>query len=357
MRLLAQDALRYRRQVLALKQFLSQRRCTVLLLDDKTSEPTDLQLHSLAHGVLSLTQVPQQFGSERRHLRVVKMRGMKFLGGNHDFVLDTGRIEVFPRLVAASHHAEFDTTPKTTGSARLDELLGGGLVPGTNLLLLGPSGAGKTTTAVYCLQAELARGGRASYYLFDERLATLVARSHLLGMDMAAPMDEGRLMMQQIDPAELSPGEFSSRVMHDVLERKASFVVIDSLDAYLHAMPGQSFMLLHMHELLSFLNQQGVITLMVVGQHGLVGETHAEIDISYLSDAILLYRYFEAQSQVRTAVSALKSRTAETRRSIHELRLSAGNGVQIGDVLLGFEGVLTGLPTYAGSTPMMQGRP
>ena len=353
MRLLAQDPLRYRRQVLALKHFLASRRCTVLLIDDKTSEPTDLQLHSLAHGVISLSQAPQPFGTERRQLRVVKMRGMKFQGGAHDFLLDTGRIEVFPRLVAAAHHRQFDSAPRSTGSERLDGLLGGGMFPGTNLLLLGPSGAGKTTTAVHCMVAELRRGGRAGYYLFDERLATLLARSRSLGMDLAPFIDGGQLAIQQIDPAELSPGELSARVMQDVLERNATTIVIDSLDAYLHAMPGQSFMLLHMHELLSFLNQQGVMTVLVVGQHGLVGETQAEIDISYLSDAIVLYRYFEAESEVRTAISAVKSRSAETQRTIHEFRLDAADGLRVGEVLRGFEGILGGMATYTGATAMM----
>jgi circadian clock protein KaiC len=355
MRLLAQDPLRYRRQVLALKHFLADRRCTVLLIDDKTSEPTDLQLHSLAHGVISLSQAPQPFGSERRQLRVVKMRGMKFRGGAHDFVLDTGRIEVFPRLVAASHSRAFEAEPRSTGSSALDGLLGGGLFPGTNLLLLGPSGAGKTTTAVSCMMAELRRGAPAGYYLFDERLATLLTRSSSLGMDLQPFVNNGQLSMQQIDPAELSPGEFASWVMADVLQRNASLIVIDSLDAYLHAMPGQSFMLLHMHELLSFLNQQGVITLLVVGQHGLVGQTESELDISYLSDGILLYRYFEADSEVRTAVSAVKSRSAKTQRTIHEFKLDTLEGLRIGDVLTGFEGILSGMATYSGTTPLMRG--
>jgi circadian clock protein KaiC len=353
MRLLAQDPLRYRRQVLALKHFLAKRRCTVLLLDDKTSEPTDLQLHSLAHGVISLSQVPQPFGTERRQLRVVKMRGMKFQGGAHDFVLDTGRVEVFPRLVAAAHFSRFDPTPHSTGSPQLDDLLGGGLTPGTNLLLLGPSGAGKTTTTVHCMKAALDRGTRAAYYLFDERLQTLLARSRMLGIDLQPAIDEGRLHIQQIDPAELSPGEFAARVMQDVQRGGARFVAIDSLDAYLHAMPGQSFMLLHMHELLSFLNQQGVVSVVVVGQHGLVGPVRSEIDISYLSDAILLFRYFEAASEVRTAVSALKSRSAEPRRSIHEFRISSGEGLRVGQMLHDFEGVLSGLPTYRGNTPLL----
>ncbi len=356
MRLLAHDALRYRRQVLALKQFLSSRDCTVLLLDDMTSEPTDLQLHSIAHGVISLRQAPQPFGVERRQLRVVKMRGIRFQGGVHDFLIDTGRVEVYPRLVAADHHSEFDPTPRPTGSHELDEMLGGGLVPGTNLLLLGPSGIGKTTTAVRFMLAALERGQHASYYLFDEGRPTLLARSRALGMDLAPHLERRALAIEQIDPAQMSSGEFANRVMQAVKDEGASFVVIDSLNAYLQAMPGQSFLLLHLHELLTFLNQQGVLTVLIVGQHGLVGEARSDIDLSYLSDTILLYRYFEAQGEVRAAVTAVKSRTAGNQRSIRELRLSAEHGFQVGQALNDFEGVLSGLPTYRGNTPLLAER-
>ena len=353
MRLLAQDPLRYRRQVLALKHFFSSRQCTVILLDDKTSDPTDLQLHSIAHGVISLSQVSQMFGVERRQLRVMKMRGMKFQGGCHDFLLDTGRIAVFPRLVAARHRASFDPTPATTGSPEFDEMLGGGLVPGTSTLLLGPSGVGKTTTAVRFAHAALQRGQRVSYYLFDEGMGTFLARSRTLGMDLEPAITSGQIVVQQIDPAEQSPGEFAHRVTDSVIEGGASFVVIDSLNAYLQAMPGQSFLLLHMHELLTFLNQQGAMTILVVGQHGLVGEPRSEIDLSYLSDSILLYRFFEAESKVRSAITALKSRSAATERSIREFRLSSDQGLQVGELLDGFEGVLTGVPMYRGKTPML----
>jgi circadian clock protein KaiC len=353
MRLLAQDPLRYRRQILALKQFFATRQCTVLLLDDKTSDPVDLQLHSIAHGVVTLDQSGEVFGAERRHLRVVKMRGMKFQGGLHDFTLDTGRVEVFPRLVAADHQIEFVPTPVTTGSSELDDMLGGGLVPGANALLIGPSGIGKTTTAVRCMLAALERGQSAHYYLFDEGLGTLLARSKALGLDLTPHIESGRLIVQQIDPAAMSPGEFAHGVMHNVQERGASFVVIDSLNAYLLAMPGQAFLLLHMHELLNFLNQQGVITMLIVGQHGLIGEMRSDIDLSYLSDSILYYRFFEAGGEVRSAISAVKSRTGENQRSIREFRLSSRRGLRIGGALQGFEGVLSGMATYRGVTPML----
>jgi circadian clock protein KaiC len=353
MRLLAQDPLRYRRQILAIKHFFSNRDCTVLLLDDRTSEPTDLQLHSIAHGVISLQQEVRDFGAERRALRVVKMRGVKFQGGWHDFLLDTGLVEVFPRLIAADHHVDFDAPLATTGSDQLDAMLGGGVAVGTNMLLLGPSGAGKTTTAVRCMLSALQRGESADYYLFDEGIATLLQRSRALGMPLEEHIAAGRLVIHQIDPASLSPGEFASRVVAAVSKRGATFVAIDSLNAYVHAMPGQSFLMLHMHELLTYLNQQGVLTLLIVGQHGLVGEVRSDIDLSYLSDTILLYRYFEAQSEVRTAIAVLKSRTTQHERSIRELRLGLPSGIQVGEELRGFDGVLAGAVAYTGTTPML----
>jgi circadian clock protein KaiC len=353
MRLLAQDPLRYRRQILALKQFFAPRQCTVLLLDDKTSDPGDLQLHSIAHGVVALDAAGEMFGMERRHLRVVKMRGMKFQGGVHDFTLDTGRVEVFPRLVAADHRQAFVATPASTGSPALDQMLGGGLVPGSNTLLLGPSGIGKTTTAVRCMVTALERGERAHYFLFDEGLGTLLARSHALGLDLAPHLESGRLTVQQIDPAAMSPGEFAHGVLNSVQQRGTSFIVIDSLNAYMLAMPGQAFLLLHMHELLNFLNQQGVMTMLIVGQHGLVGEMRSDIDLSYLSDSVLYYRFFEADGEVRSAISAVKSRTGENQRCIREFQLTSRHGLRIGAALQGFEGVLTGIAAYRGTTPMM----
>jgi circadian clock protein KaiC len=354
LRLLAQNPLRYRRQILALKQFFARRACTVLMLDDRTSETGDLQLHSIAHGVVSLEQTLREFGSERRRLRIIKMRGIKYRGGDHDFSLETGGIRVFPRLIAAEHHTPFDAKARSTGTGALDLLLGGGLVPGTNTLLLGPSGVGKTTTAIRCMLAALERGETATYYLFDEGLATLLGRAITLGMDLTPHLATKRLTITQIDPAELSPGEFSSMVRQAVEERGSSFVVIDSLNAYLHAMPGEEFLILQMHEMLSYLNQQGVTTLLVLGQHGVIGEVRTDIDLSYLSDAILLFRFFEARGEVRTALSVVKSRVNAHERTIREMKLSA-QGIQVGEALTDFEGVLTGLPSYRGSVAMLTG--
>ena len=353
MRLLAQDPLRYRRQILALKHFFANRSCTVLLLDDKTSEPGDLQLHSISHGVISLDQGTQEFGTERRRLRVVKMRGQKFQGGSHDFILDTGRVAVFPRLVASQHRALVVHRAVSTGSAQLDQMFGGGLSPGTSTLLLGPSGVGKTTTAVRCMHAALERGERATYYLFDEGLSTLLMRSKALGMDVEPYVENGQLRIVQVDPAELSPGEFAANVVDAVTQFGASFVAIDSLNAYLQAMPGQSDLLLHMHELLTFLNHRSVVTMLVVGQHGVVGNMRSELDLSYLSDAVLLFKFFEIAGAVKSAITAVKSSTFQNERTIREFRLAPGIGIEIGEPLAAFEGILGGLPVYSGGTRMM----
>jgi circadian clock protein KaiC len=354
LRLLAQSPLRYRRQILALKQFFAKRACTVLMLDDRTSETGDVQLHSIAHGVISLDQTTREFGSERRRLRVVKMRGIKFRGGYHDLVIETGGLQIFPRLVAAEHRATFDATGKSTGSPELDLLLGGGLVPGTNTLLIGPSGVGKTTTGIACMLAALTRGETATYYLFDEGLATLLTRAAMLGMDLTPHIAAGHLTITQIDPAELSPGEFAAMVRRAVEERGSTFVGVDSLNAYLHAMPGEDFLILQMHELLSYLNQKGVTTLLVLGQHGIVGEVRSDVDLSYLSDCIVLFRFFEAKGEVRTAISVVKSRVNAHERSIRELRLGP-EGLRVGEALGDFQGVLTGLPAYHGRVAMLSG--
>ncbi|WP_322102224.1 ATPase domain-containing protein [Paraburkholderia sp. J41] len=352
LRLLAQDALKYRRQVLALKQFFATQGCTVWLLDDKTSQPGDLQLHSITHGVIGLDHVTQDYGTDQRRLRIVKMRGIKFVGGYHDFRLDTGGITVFPRLVAASHFRQFDDATQSTGVRELDALLGGGLVPGTNTLLVGPSGAGKTTTAVRCALSSMQQGGRVKYLLFDETLGTLLSRSRNLDMALDRYVENGQLSIQQIDPAEMSPGQFATLVREAVEDDGATMVVIDSLNAYIQAMPGHRYLLLQMHELLSYLNQQGIITLMVLGQHGLIGNVASEIDLSYLSDSLLLFRFFESAGQVLSALAVLKSRTSVHERTIREFRIGAG-GLQVGQPLQDFEGVLTGLPSYRGTQALL----
>ena len=351
MRLLAQNPLRYRRQILALKQFFAARACTVLLLDDRSSA-SDQHLHSIAHGVISLEQLAKEFGKERRRVNIVKMRGIRFRGGFHDYNLDTGGIVMYPRLVAAEHIRDFTPAVSSSGADGFDRLLGGGLVRGTNTLMVGPSGIGKTTLSVRCLLAALERGEKASFYLFDEGLGTFFARSTALGMNLRPYADSGQLRISHIDPAELSPGEFA-QMLRDAVERdKVEFIVIDSLNAYLQAMPGEQYLTLQMHELLSYLNQQGVTTVLVLGQHGLIGEVRSDVDLSYLSDTTVLLRFFESNGRLRRALTVIKSRTATHALTIHELQLSA-DGIRIGAPLEGFEGVLTGLPSYRGRTPMM----
>jgi circadian clock protein KaiC len=352
LRLLSQNTLRYRRQILALKRYFATRECTVLLLDDNSADPGDIQLHSIAHGVISLDNLVHDYGGNRRRMRVTKMRGIKFREGYHDFSLDTGGINVYPRLVAAEHHTEFDTSILGTGTAGLDALLGGGLIPGTNALLIGPSGVGKTTTVVSCLLAALERGERCVYYVFDETLSTLMIRCGTLGMHLQPHVDSGLLTLRQIDPAEISPGEFASSVRDAVEKHHVRYVAIDSLNAYLQAMPGERYLLLQMHELLGYLNQQGVITMLVLGQHGIIGEVQTDIDISYLSDVVVLFRYFEHQGEVLTAVTAVKSRANAHERSIRQFRLGK-DGVEIGVALRDFEGVLSGLPSYRGGTALL----
>jgi circadian clock protein KaiC len=285
-------------------------------------------------------------------VRVVKMRGMKFTGGYHDFMLDTGGLTVFPRLVAADHHKDHVTAPVSTGSEAFDTLLGGGLIPGTNTLFIGPSGIGKTTTAVRCMVAALERGEKATYYLFDEGLGTLLARSTALGMDLRPHVDNGQLNLKQIDPAELSPGEFACAVRSAIELHGSTFIIVDSLNAYLQAMPGEQFLILQMHELLSFLNQLGVTTILILGQHGLLGDVRTDIDLSYLSDVLVSYRFFESKGELRSALAVVKSRVGQHERSIREFTLGP-KGLQVGDALRDFEGLFTGLPAYSGRVPLL----
>ncbi|MGJ9417114.1 ATPase domain-containing protein [Massilia sp. CMS3.1] len=355
MRLLAQNPLRYRRQILALKHFFGSRHCTVLLLDDKTST-SDQHLHSIVHGVISLDQITKDFGKQRRRVNIIKMRGIHFRGGYHDYALKTGGITMYPRLVAAEHRLDFVPQMRSTGSAGMDQLLGGGMVSGTNMLVVGPSGIGKSTLSARCLLSALERGEKASYYLFDEGLGTFFARTTALGIDLRAFAANGQLRIHHIDPAELSPGEFAQMLRDEVEQRQVSFIVIDSLNAYLQAMPGEQYLMLQMHELLSYLNQQGVTTLLVLGQHGLIGEVRSDVDLSYLADTTVLLRFFEANGRLRRAITVMKSRAASHAMTIHELQLGS-DGVRIGEPLEGFQGVLSGLPNYHGSTKMMVSRP
>ncbi|MBO9649507.1 MAG: circadian clock protein KaiC [Variovorax sp.] len=352
LRLLSQNPLRYRRQILALKRFFHTLRSTVLMVDDKSSTAGDLHLHSIAHGVIHLEQNTWTYGPDKRRLRVVKLRGVKFREGEHDFNLNRGGLQVFSRLVANEHGRDHAADPQSSGNAELDRLLGGGLIPGSNLLFAGPAGVGKTSTAVCCALAGMQRGEKAAIFLFDEGVKTLVARSRALGMDIERYVASGQLILHTIDPAEISAGHFSYHVRDAVETHGATTVVIDTLNAYLVAMPGSNFLLLQMHELLTYLNLQGVTSILVLSQHGLAGEVPNDVDLSYLSDSLLQFRYFEARGQIFKAVSVIKSRVSAHASTIHQFRLSAG-GIEIGEALTDFEGVMAGLPRYSGSSSLL----
>jgi circadian clock protein KaiC len=348
LRLLAQSALRYRRQILGLKQYFAGKRSTVLLLDDRTSQPTDLQLQSLAHGVIHMEQIAPTYGEDRRRLRVLKLRGVKFRGGYHDFAIKHGGLLVFPRLVAAEHHASFTQEQLSSGIAELDALLCGGLDRGTCTLLTGAAGAGKSSLAVQYAAASALRGEHAVLFIFDERISTLYMRSRALGLDLESLVKAGTLTIQQVDPAEMSPGELACIARELVEQGHARVVVIDSLNGYLHAMPEQKLLTVQLHELLSYLGQQGVTTLLVMAQHGLLGEMESPVDVSYLADTVLLLRYFESRGEIRKAISVMKKRSGKHERTIRELTIGGRGGIEVGDPLRNFAGILTGVPRYLG---------
>lgn len=344
MRLLAQNSLRYRRQILALKQFFIGRHCSVLLLDDGTSEGADLQLHSIAHGVMTLEQRAPIYGAARRRLRVIKFRGTHFRDGFHDFSIERGGLVVFPRLVAAEHREPFERGQIKSGVAALDTLLGGGPDRGTSTLLMGPAGSGKSTIAVQYAAAAAARGDHAVIFAFDESPATLEARTQALGIGFKEGTKGGQIVLRQIDPAELSPGEFAARVRESVEKDKARVVVIDSLNGYMNAMPEEQFLTAQLHELLTYLGRRGVTTIMVVAQHGLMGSSMVTpVDTSYLADSVVLLRYFEYAGKVKKAISVLKKRSGAHEETIRELRFDA-RGIHLSEPLVEFRGILTGVP-------------
>jgi circadian clock protein KaiC len=347
-RLLARDPLRYRRQILALKQFFSGRQCTVLLLDDLTEADHDLQLHSISHGVVSLDRLGREYGPFRRQLAVLKLRGAPFQEGCHDYIIETGGLKVFPRLVAAEHRGEYDRSGFSSGLAELDRLLGGGLFRGTSTLIMGPAGAGKSTLAAVYLRAAAERGEQAAAYVFEESPDTLLDRTAALGMDLRPHVSSGMVTIRQIDPAELCPGQFADQLRKDVEEGSVRVVVIDSLNGYLNAMPNERFLTVQMHELLGYLAAKGIVAILTMGQHGLIGSTvQSPVDVSYLADTLIMLRYFEYDGAVKRAMSVIKHRMAAHEDSIREFGFSAA-GVRIGAPLHHFRGVLTGVPEYSG---------
>jgi circadian clock protein KaiC len=352
LRLIAQNPVRYRRQILALKQYFSGRECTVLLLDDQTGSVEGDHVQTVAHGVIVLEQQANQYGAERRRLRVSKMRGVAFRGGFHDFTIRTGGLDVYPRLVASEHPQQFEERDLLTGNSEFDKLLGGGLPAGTSTLLLGPAGTGKSTLATQVATAAAARGERAALFIFDENIGTFRSRSRKLGMSVDDGLGKGTISIQQVDPAELSSGEFVAIVRRvvrgeDGTGTPAKVIVIDSLNGYLNAMPEEKFLVAQLHELLAFLGQQGVATLLTLTQSGMVGSMTTPVDTTYLADNVVLFRFFEAGGWVRRAISVVKKRNGYHERTIRELDIDQ-RGIVIGDPLERFQGVLTGVPTYVG---------
>ncbi|AOH84423.1 circadian clock protein KaiC [Sphingomonas panacis] len=358
MRLLAQDPLRYRRQVLALKQFFAGRSGTVLLVDDMTGSENgrDSQLHSLCHGVITLERLTLDFGAARRRLQVQKLRGVDFIAGYHDFVIRKGGLDVFPRLIAAHHHRDYGAEPVASGVPALDALLGGGPLRGTSTLLTGAAGSGKTTIALQYIHAACERGECSTIYQFDERIGTLLARARAFNLDLQTHLDNGCLRIEQIDPAEISPGEFAARIRSEVEGRGARMIVLDSLNGYMAAMPQEQQLILQMHELLSYLSQQGVVTFLINPQQGLLGTMATNLNVSYVADAVVLLRFFEAGGRLRKAISVVKNRAGPHEDAIRELRIDA-HGVRVGEPLTKFRGVMTGTPEYVGAgNPLMEDR-
>jgi circadian clock protein KaiC len=348
-RLLAQSSLRYRRQILALKHYFAGHNTTVLLLDDLTTDTLDKTVHSVAHAVVRLEELSLNYGAERRRLRVLKYRGQSFRGGYHDFVIEAGGVTVFPRLVSAEHKTEFQRTVLSTEIPELNALLGGGIERGSSALILGPSGTGKTVLSMTFVAAAINRGERAAMFVFDEELGLLFDRAKGLGFDLKAMIDNGKLFVEQVDAASLSPGEFTHRVRRCIEQYEARTVVIDSLNGYQAAMPEERSLILHMHELLQYMNRQGVTTFLTVAQHGVVGDMQTPVDITYLADTVVLLRYFEAQGRVRRAISVVKKRTSAHEDAIREYRIDK-RGITLGEPLVEFAGILRGVPSFVGGT-------
>lgn len=347
LRLLAEDPFEYRRQILMLKRYFSRCDCTVLALDDLTDASPGLHLHSVVHGVLSLEPRRMEYGAVRRRLSIVKLRGVNFRSGYHDYVIRTGGLEIYPSLVASDHRTDFPAEAQSSGVAALDSLLGGGLRRGTSTLLIGPSGVGKSTLAIQYALAAIEHGGRAAIFAFDESYRTAAERASGLGLDLDGARQSERLVWTELTPTTLSPGEFVCKVRREV-SSGAGVVVIDSLNSYIASMPGEEALILHMHELLTYLGNEGIVTILIMAQHGLVGDTYAPIDLSFMADSIVLLRYFEAGGEVRKAISVLKSRSGRHETTIREYQLISGAGVEVGPPIREFQGVLTGVPAFVG---------
>lgn len=354
-RLLAQSSLRYRRQILAIKHYFSKLNATVLFLDDLTAEMGDKTVHSLAHGVIRLEEISPEYGAGRRRLRVSKYRARRYRGGYHDFVIKQGGVEVYPRLVALEHRSPYERTQLSSGNRALDALLGGGVEKGSSTLIIGPAGTGKSLIGFTFAIAAMERGEKAAIFVFDEELELVFDRTRALGMDLKHFADAGTLFIEQVDAAQVTPGEFAHRARDLVDSHGISAVLIDSINGYRAAMPEENSLILHVHELLQYLNRRGASTFLTVAQHGIVGSMDAPVDITYLADTVILLRYFEANGQVRRAVSVVKKRAGSHESTIREFTIGSG-GISLGEPLSQFTGVLLGVPTFTGSTlPPTQG--
>jgi circadian clock protein KaiC len=351
LRLLASNPLRFRRQILALKQFFAGRNCTVLLLDDTSDANYDLHVQTIAHGVIKLEQIYPEYGADRRRLSVVKYRGVAFRGGYHDYKIRRGGVDVYPRLIASEHRPPIKAEKLASGIPEMDTLLGGGIERGTSTLLVGAAGTGKSTLAAQFVAAAAARGQNAAMFIFDESINTLLTRTAGLNIALQPAIDSGRVVVQQVDPAELSPGEFAHAIRRCVDQNKVSVAVIDSLNGYLNAMPGERYLIVQLHELLTFLGQAGVATLLIGAHQGLIGaQMNTPVDASYLADAVILMRYYETKGEVRQAISVVKKRGGAHERTIRDFRLEKGR-ITVGPPLREFRGVLTGVPIYEGESP------
>ena len=358
-RLMAETALRYRRQLINLKQELAKYNCTALLLDDRMDNSRiggDPHVLSLTHGVIEMEQLSPDYGRSRRRLRVLKMRGMKFREGYHDYSIEKGGLRVFPRILASDHRADFAPQAVSSGNQEFDELLGGGLDRGTTTLIMGPAGTGKSTLAMQYAAQMAQRNESSVLFAFDEIRGIVLARATAVGLDVERHINTGLIDVQQVDPAELSPGEFGMRI-REAVEGGCTLLIIDSLNGYLNAMPGEKYLVNQLHEMSAYLNQKGVVTILILAQYGLIGQAEAPLNLSYLADTVVSVRFFEAAGAVRQALSVIKKRSGGHEKTIREYQLVSDGGLRIGPPLKQFQGVLTGTPSFYGALEQVMERP